>query len=57
MFIYYNVLLYIMVYVNVDLSEKSNRNLKVYMANNNILDKRIAINKILENVKLPIDKQ
>ena len=40
-----------MVYVNVDLTEKANRNLKVYMANNNILDKRIAINKILETLK------
>jgi hypothetical protein len=41
-----------MVKTTVDLEEIPNRNLKIYMANNNILDKRIAINKILLDLKV-----
>ena len=37
-----------MVLVTVNISEEANKHLRIYMANNNLLDKRIAINKILE---------
>jgi len=39
-----------MVLVTVDLNKEANMNLKVYMAKNEILDKRIAINKVLEKL-------
>lgn len=38
-----------MVKTTVDLTEKANTKLRVYMAENNITDKREAINKILED--------
>jgi hypothetical protein len=37
--------------VQIDLSEKADKNTRMYMAENNISDKRIAINKILEDMK------
>lgn len=37
-----------MVLVTVDLSKESDRKIKIYMANNELLDKRIAINQVLE---------
>ena len=47
-FIKYYVVLYYMVLVTVDLSKESDRKIKIYMANNELLDKRIAINQVLE---------
>ena len=37
-----------MVIVTTNISEEANKNLRIYMANKNILDKRLAINEILE---------
>jgi hypothetical protein len=37
-----------MVKVQIDLTEQANNNLKIFMIENNLTDKRKAINKILE---------
>jgi len=34
----------------IELTEKANTKVRVYMAENNISDKRVAINKILEDM-------
>ena len=34
----------------IDLSENANKKVRFYMAENNISDKRVAINKILEEM-------
>ena len=39
-----------MVLVQVDLTKKANKNLKIFMAVHNQIDKRISINKILEKL-------
>ena len=39
-----------MVLIQIDLEKEADKNLKVYMAINEILDKRIAINKILKDL-------
>jgi len=36
--------------IQFDISEKANKKVRIYMAENNISDKRIAINIILENM-------
>ena len=40
-----------MVHVTTDLSEKSNKYVRQYMLNHNIIDKRIAINLIIEGLE------
>jgi hypothetical protein len=37
-----------MVKVQIDLTEQANNNLKIFMIENNLTDKRKALNKILE---------
>ena len=39
-----------MVKVQIEITKEANRKVKIYMAENEISDKRIAINKILENM-------
>lgn len=39
-----------MVLIQVDLTKKANKNLRVYMAENDLIDKRIAVNRILEQI-------
>jgi hypothetical protein len=39
-----------MVKVLTNLSERSNKYVRQYMLDNNIIDKRIAVNKIIENL-------
>lgn len=50
-FIYQSVSLCIMVKVQVDLTDKANKKVKMYMVENDITDKKAAINKILEGLK------
>ena len=40
-----------MAQVQFNITEKANKNVRVFMAENNISDKRDAINKILEEYK------
>jgi len=40
-----------MVKATTNLSEKADKNVKLYMVENNISDKRVAINKICEDLK------
>jgi len=37
-----------MVLVTVNITEENNKNLRIYMAENDLIDKRIAINEVLE---------
>jgi len=39
-----------MVMVTTDLTEEANKNLRIYMANHNLIRKTDAINKVLENL-------
>ena len=39
-----------MVLIQLDLTDEADKNVKVYMANNHLLDKRNAINHLLENL-------
>lgn len=39
-----------MVKIQLDLSEEANKKIKIYMALNDIEDKRIAINNIIEEI-------
>ena len=40
-----------MVLVTVNLTEKANKNLRVYMANHNMVRKTDSINKVLEDLE------